>query len=365
MLNRQNRLSGVADIRSQTLAVVGLALLLRIWSLGQDLWWDEENVVDIVAEYSFLELVWAVPANQPHFPSYYLLIDAWTQLGFSVLSGRIFSLVGGTIAVLATLRLGQRWFSDRVGVVAGLLIGLSPVMVIQSGWLRMYGLLAGSAAISWLALDIAQSSSSRKYWALWSAAISAAVFLHPFGFFLVAAQAFVLFGAEESPDVQSLVLPTIAMVVGAVTILQKLTTRGGQPTELKHLSSAPTLADVVATPIALLIGRFGSWIQIAVAVVILTVALGKIGSGHQPRMELLSWFSVPLIGAVVVSHVLSPIFQLKYLVIVAPAVALLLADILDDWGWRIQATVLSAILFTAIAVIAFGETPWFALRALP
>ena len=121
--------------------IVLLALGLRLARLAfQPLWWDEGwslyfATTDVGA---MLNLT----AVDIHPPLYYLLLHLWTLLlGPSPLAVRLLSVLVGTATVPLLYATGRRLLGERGGLLAALLLAISPFHVYYSQEVRMYGLV--------------------------------------------------------------------------------------------------------------------------------------------------------------------------------------------------------------------------------
>ena len=129
-----------------------LAAVLRFYKLdAQSLWYDEGNSARI-AERS-VQLIIEGAAGDIHPPLYYLILKFWRGLfGSSELELRSLSAACGVLLVLFTFLMGRAWCNARVGLIAALLVGISPFGIYYSQETRMYALLAVWAAMSTWAL---------------------------------------------------------------------------------------------------------------------------------------------------------------------------------------------------------------------
>jgi 4-amino-4-deoxy-L-arabinose transferase-like glycosyltransferase len=144
-----------------------LALGLRVVFLTlQPLWWDEGwsvyfATIDVGA---MLERT----AVDIHPPLYYLLLHLWVEvLGSSVQAVRLLSVLIGTVTVPVLYACGQRLGSRASGLVAALLLAISPFHIYYSQEVRMYGLvtLLGCAAL-YLALR-GEWQGGQRLWIVW------------------------------------------------------------------------------------------------------------------------------------------------------------------------------------------------------
>ncbi len=129
--------------------IVLLALVLRLARLGfQPLWWDEGWSLYFATSDpgAMLQLT----AVDIHPPLYYLLLHVWIGLfGPSPISVRLLSVLIGVAAVPLIYLAGRRLFGQRVpadsagkvGLLAALLLAISPFHIYYSQEVRMYGLV--------------------------------------------------------------------------------------------------------------------------------------------------------------------------------------------------------------------------------
>jgi len=127
-----------------------LAFALRVYRLdAQSLWYDEGNSVRL-AERALPEVVQGAAADI-HPPGYYLLLAGWERLaGHSAFAMRYISVLSSVLTVAVLIALGRRLFSPGVGVLAGLLGAIHPLVVYYAQEARMYALLGLLSAASLL-----------------------------------------------------------------------------------------------------------------------------------------------------------------------------------------------------------------------
>jgi hypothetical protein len=128
--------------------IVLLALGLRLARLTfQPLWWDEGWSVYFAT--TPVENLMELTAVDIHPPLYYLLLHLWIGLvGAGPLAVRLLSALVGTATIPLLYLVGKRLFGTRAGVLAALLLAISPFHIYYSQEVRMYGLvtLLGLAA---------------------------------------------------------------------------------------------------------------------------------------------------------------------------------------------------------------------------
>ncbi len=125
-----------------------LALGLRLIRLAnQPLWWDEGWSLFFAT--SGIREMLELTAVDIHPPLYYLVLHSWIRVfGPGVVSVRLLSVLLGTAAIPLLYAAGRRLAGHRGGMLAGLLLAISPFHIFYSQEVRMYGLvtLLGVAA---------------------------------------------------------------------------------------------------------------------------------------------------------------------------------------------------------------------------
>ncbi len=133
-------------------AVAVLAGGLRLHKIdAQSFWYDEGNSARI-AERS-LQLIVEGAAGDIHPPFYYVLLHYWrAAFGESEAALRALSAACGVLLVLFTGLIARSMFDRRTGLIAAVLMAVSPFAVYYSQEARMYMLLALEAGVSTWAL---------------------------------------------------------------------------------------------------------------------------------------------------------------------------------------------------------------------
>ncbi|MCX7380550.1 MAG: glycosyltransferase family 39 protein [Alphaproteobacteria bacterium] len=132
-------------------AVLLLAAVLRLHDLDADAFWKNElfSMVWIRHPVDFLLGEGARIETNP--PLYFLLLKGWTALfGTSEFAARMPSLLAGVAAVGLTMRLGRELAGPAIGLLAGLLLAITPVQIIFAHEARAYALLPVFALLAML-----------------------------------------------------------------------------------------------------------------------------------------------------------------------------------------------------------------------
>ncbi|MFZ0547896.1 MAG: glycosyltransferase family 39 protein, partial [Candidatus Promineifilaceae bacterium] len=184
--------------------VIGVLLMLlmvgfglRLFSLeGQSMWSDEGlsyyrsglSLGDILRN---IIVVDGVVTRDTNPTLYFLLLHYWRILaGDTVFAMRFLSAAAGMVSIPLTYALSRRTFGQWAGIVAALLMAISPFHVWQSQIVRNYGLLLTVNLFAVYALFAflfpKNGRTQWKWFLLWLAASLAGIYTHYFGFFILA-----------------------------------------------------------------------------------------------------------------------------------------------------------------------------------
>jgi len=176
------------------LLIVLLAFLLRLYRLDhQSLWYDEGFSV-YLARLSLGEIT-AHTASDIHPPLYYYLLHLWLgPFGDSEFVLRFFSLLFGLLTIPLIYALGRRLLGTASGLLAALLLAISPLYLWYSQEARMYTLVTLLClATSYLLLrGLEEGSKGALIWGLYAFLNVLAVYSHFYAFFVLVFQALFL-----------------------------------------------------------------------------------------------------------------------------------------------------------------------------
>jgi 4-amino-4-deoxy-L-arabinose transferase-like glycosyltransferase len=174
--------------RLALLIVILAALGLRLGQLAfRPLWWDEGwSLYFAKTDVSSLLQLTAVDI---HPPLYYLILKLWIGIvGPSPIAVRLFSVLVGTAAVPLLYATGRRLWGGTAGLVAALLLAVSPLHIYYSQEVRMYGLVTLlGLAVLFFALRWEPGGQRRGNWAGYVLAATAALYTQYYAAFLLLA----------------------------------------------------------------------------------------------------------------------------------------------------------------------------------
>lgn len=191
-----------SDLQRTSLAtwiICLVALFTRTWRLNyHSIWFDEAVTLQWAGSDPLFIWQKTFPLlEDKHPPIYYLalhywqVVMAWLGLAQSDAALRLFGALLGVVTVWAIMRLATVMSGRTVGLLTGLLVALSPLLVWYSQELRMFqpaatGLTVGALALwqAWFAPTIRRQL---LWWLLYIVATAAALYSYLFSAFLLPA----------------------------------------------------------------------------------------------------------------------------------------------------------------------------------
>ncbi|MFH2019656.1 MAG: glycosyltransferase family 39 protein, partial [bacterium] len=122
-----------------TVAILLLALVLRLILFNQSLWLDESIEAFALMGKMGPILTYSLSDFQP--PLYHFIGFLWTHFaGFSEIALRTPSLISGLLTVYFVIKLARLLFGKRVSVIAGVLAATNPLLIYYSQEGRTYAM---------------------------------------------------------------------------------------------------------------------------------------------------------------------------------------------------------------------------------
>ena len=315
--------------------VVALGAALRLYGLGvESIWVDEAITLRFVANHGPLELLWVIPSKQPHLPPYYVLLDLWVAaFGTGATAVRFPSAVFGILSLPLLYLLGRELFDRKTGLVATLVFAVAPFQLYYAQETRMYSLWTLLTLLSFLAFLRLRRRPSRRLAAGYVVATLATAAVHPFGLFVLFTQGLVLpierllagdgigvgeLTALERAQAACWALLAPILVVGFLKV--------DSAVEGFNFISPPGLGRVAGTVVEYFTTAGGAAELAVGSLVVVGVALALRARplGRERRL-LVVWALVPILGLVVVSYLVTPLFWDRYTITASPAWVLLAA----------------------------------------
>lgn len=322
-----------------------LAFALRVHRLDAQSLWLDEAFSQAVASVPIPLSIQALLSDGVHPPLYYLLLrGAITLLGQGEFALRFLSAWFGVLAVPLIYALGARYLGPRHGLLAALLLSLSPFHLWYSQEVRMYSIVVtlGLAAMYLFLRNLQEGK--RAGWAAFIVVGASAYMTHYFALLLPLVQlvylSITLYANHRSLRAwivsQALAFVPLASWLFAVYTRQVMSfgiswiPRPGLETffyslwdfSLLYNGSDPLVVSLALLPfVALLL--IGLWPGAR------TISAG----GRLVTLFLAVWFLLPPVVIWALSVGVLPIYGDRFLIVVLPAYLLLLSSGLV-WTWQ-------------------------------
>lgn len=305
--------------------VAALGAALRWFRIdAQSLWYDEGISAHQLTR-SFSEILGAA-AQDTHPPLYYWTLKAWGDTVSSSEFGlRSLSALWGLAAVVLTFLIGRRLFGTLVGTLAALLLAAAPLAVYYSQEVRMY------TQVTAFGLLAVYAYSLRKNW-LYVLAALATLYTQYLGVAVLIALNLHALLWWRSRSRQQWLTWFAANVVVAIGFLPWLPAFLAQQTHALNTSprtpaglAADTLTayggGIVRGEIFLMMGG----VLVALALFGVAASLVQRGTQNAERGTLAAFVWVVPLALVVALGLRSGLFEVRYLVLSLPGLALLAA----------------------------------------
>ncbi|MET8681463.1 glycosyltransferase family 39 protein [Streptomyces sp. NPDC004647] len=309
-------------IPAATMAVLGL------WGLGNRGLWGDEATTWAAARRTPAEL-WHLLQNLDAVHGlYYLLMHGVLALRADELMLRLPSVLAMSWSAAVVAAIGARLAGPRVGLVAGMLFAVVPVVSLYAQEGRSYALVVAGAVTTTYFLVRGCETGQPRWWRLYALAAAATALLHAFALFLLPAHAATLLAARARAREWRLWSLSAAFAVAVVAPIAWVARSQG---EAIAWITVPGW-DAVTRLVRAFAGPSG-WI----ACVVLLLAAGALLAPRRraldvPRLSLatvaLPLLLVPPALLIAVSQV-QPLYDQRYVLYALPGLSLLVASGID------------------------------------
>ena len=329
--------------------------MLGLITLGRKAWWFDEAYDVVLARDPWLRLVAKAGYYEPSQALYLVLFKFWRMFTpESEWFTRLPSVVTAAVAAALVGLLGARLFNRSTGVLAGCLMATNATVVAWSQQTRTYALAALAAVVVTMLVLRAVESDGRRPWLVYGLAGAIGIYAHFFIGFVLVSHLVLL--PRMSAAQKRYLREAWAIIAFAFLLAVPFFAAGG------HGSTdwiPPTSWHGLRVAVSTLIG-FNALALAAAGVGAVAILSGRTPGAVRWKGVLLSaWAVTPLAGAIIVS-VLKPMLVGRYLIVSAPAIALLgaaaLSAIRPRWIAVGAATFLLAISVREI-VLWYGQVP--------
>ncbi|MCB0208393.1 MAG: glycosyltransferase family 39 protein [Anaerolineae bacterium] len=313
-----------------------IGLLLRLYQLGEWSFWHDEALTVLLARQPVPQLI-AITATDVHPPLYFLIVKLFLNFGQNEIIVRLPGVLFGAAAVVTIYWLGCLLFDERVGLMAAVIMAVSPLQLFYAQEARLYTQLLLLTLLSSCCFFQALRTDRYGWWAVFVVTATLAAYTAYFAFPIFAAMALYVFLIERQR--QKIFHFLVAMVVVGLLYL---------PWVGVFIAQTRAVADTywIAQPSPLVLfttlsGFFISytlpsfWIAVSLVTTLLIIFVVLNDGRHiiwrrhidtKPLLWLLLWGFIPLVGTFLIS-LIQPIFQLRTVLTASPAFYILVA-----WG---------------------------------
>jgi uncharacterized membrane protein len=306
-----------AFFRAESVIPGVLALVLGLITLDRKSWWFDEAYNIDAAGNTWPKYVGKTALYEPSQSLYLVLFKAWrTVTPESEWFTRFPSVLAAALAAALLGVLGARLFGRAVGLVAGILLATNVTFVTWSQQARTYTLAVLASIVVTMVFLRAAGTTSRNRWLAYGLVGVLGAYAHFFVGFVIASHATLLpllSSAARKRFFQAWLIIAIGFLPAVPFIaLGKDRTSWIPPVSLHELRDV--VAEVAGFNVLVLALALAG-----VAALLLGAATAR---SRWKGWLLLAWAGLPLVAALVVS-IAKPLLVGRYLIVSAPALALL------------------------------------------
>jgi mannosyltransferase len=303
-------------------ALTALGFALASYRLGAKSMWLDEAVSADHARLGLHGLWTVVSRTDPNMGLYYVLLHLWVRVfGYGEAAVRSMTVVLAGLAVPVMALLGKRLYGRACGLVAGLLLALSPFFVQYEQTARSYAVVVLLVLLSSYFFVAALERPSRATLIGYVLASALAVYTHYFAALVLLVQLVTLLAVKRRGALtREWLAAAIAVVVLCAPEVVFAHRAGTQGIAWIH---EPTLSALVHFPSELA----GETVLAAVLVVLACYGLVRAATDREGWRTgfLTAWLVVPVVLDFTVSKLGHPLFVTYYLIVVLPPFLLLAA----------------------------------------
>ncbi len=178
---------GARGLHIAAIAIIGLALTLRIWNLGsQSIWGDDYCCIGFLNAASWGEFRQAMRPYSPDMPPlYFTIVFWWAHLfGSSPFVVRLLSVIFSVLAAPLVFLTARRLVKPPMSLLPLLLFSLSPLQIFHSQDMRGYSLTVFLGLLSAYSFLRMLENGGFRWWTINAAANILLVWVHLVGVLL-------------------------------------------------------------------------------------------------------------------------------------------------------------------------------------
>lgn len=352
-------------IRAPLLIIILLGVILRIYKLDYQGYWDDEMVSHNVARAAALDIIRSLGDYDVHLPGYYLLLHFWRIFGDDLTTLRLFSVVLSSACMLLVYLLGRQLIGRPAALAAAGIMALSPFQVFHGQQARMYPLLTLLTLAAVMLFVQAWRHGGWPRWLAFGLCVAIGCYTHIYFLFsLLALDLWALYETYQQRHINRARWAglLLAQVLGGLTFVQFLPQLLGTvgsvqgwywinntPLDglfaLLSLSNHATLAFVDETPRWYLVLTFVPGVAVLLLAFVYSIREARRHPAERSTWLLLHcliW--VPLIVATTIALTIKPILLDRYLIGISGPLYLLMGWMLVRF-WQQRAVRVLAVVY--------------------
>ncbi|WP_382183895.1 glycosyltransferase family 39 protein [Halovenus salina] len=327
--------------------------VLRLYRLGEQAFWiDEVFMITMTTERTLGELLFEVPQFEPHPPLYNVFMWGWVRLaGISEVSMRFTSVLFSVATLPVAYLLVRKLFDRPTAAVTVAFLAISPLQIWYAQEGRMYALLVFLTVLSFYLLVRLSDSFSCLSAASYVTVGVLMGYLHVYGLFVLLAQALYL-GTRllinpSDLDVSWRSGGSIYVSIGFLTspwtglLLHRAIAPEQYPADAAAWLQSPEPSALVETfslfsfgvtkatrPYNILTHPSEVFLMAVVLCLLVLIGLSTMGEIIKETNQfslVVLWLVVPIGVPFILSVAVRPMFELRYLIVAAPAFLILVA----------------------------------------
>jgi len=387
------------------LAIIGLALFLRLYGLGDESLKADETFSVLWSVQDPVSIIKSTALIEHHPPFYYLCLHYWMILfGEGESAIRVLSALLGIMSVVVLYKVGRELFNRNIAITASFLMAINAFVITHTQEARQYGFLLLLTLVSFLYfIRIIQAEKIKNsHVIIYVIANILLCYTHIFGPFTIVCQAlyFLLFRRRYS-EVRFIFWGSQAVILlfflPWIYVLFTYTFPHIADPDIFYVMPEITVI-WVAEIVASISGPQYLWPPVAFVFVLIFLTLCLAGVFLSPRLIekkrlketvtgsklaiilksiaeprtalLLIWLVIPVVISLIVSLTYASIFINRYLIGITPALYLLAAfgiyrvhSVINNYAPQIRVSCILIVLITAISIQ--GLYTYYALPQKP
>lgn len=340
------------------ISVLSLGFIIRLISLDQSIWLDEAINILGVKNHSLLDLIIQYSRADFHPPGWSIILWFWTHIfGFSEIATRIPSVIFGVLTIYIVFLIGKKLFSDKLGIIAAILLAINPLHIYYSQEARMYSMATLAVAINMLFFikHLKSEKISLVYLSLSNFFVLMSDYL---AYFIFPAQLITMTLINRKMAykwIGSLIIALLLMIWWLPTFIGQFNVGSIAAANLptwKFVVGAFDFKTLPLTFVKFIIGRISIADKTLYAGLVLPVCMlfgfllwrGFKESSTLVKKLLLSWIIVPLAIATIISFVI-PVYSYFRVLFVLPGFLILISQGILSFRKSLKYTFILTVIF--------------------